>query len=113
MAISREDLQREIDRGLAAGGESTRAFCRQVAREPVKWQLHPWGDDGGGFWVVGVLGDRVVWFNDIEGGFNVSTFEREGEIPEDQYFCNQDELHWSLEKLRTGEGQDLGPPRAP
>jgi hypothetical protein len=28
-----------------------------------------------GFWVVAVYADRVLWFNDIEWDFNVSTFK--------------------------------------
>ncbi len=44
----------------------------------AKWQLHPWGDEGGGFWVVGLIGGHVIWYNDIERGFNVSRyFERD------------------------------------
>ena len=66
--IDRDELQRWIERGLDAGGHDTRALFVRIVREPAKWQLHPWGDLGGGFWVVAVLGNRVVWFNDIEGG---------------------------------------------
>ena len=40
------------------------------------WASHPYGDLGGGFWVVALLGETVVWFNDIEDGFNRSHFCR-------------------------------------
>jgi len=98
-AIGRDELQREIDRGLAAGSDEVRELYARIAREPARWRLHPWGDRGGGFWVVGVLGDRVVWYNDIEEGFNVSAYECDGEIPSDEYRCNQDELHHALMRL--------------
>lgn len=109
--IDREELQRWIERGLAAAGDEIRALFARIGRQPSKWQLHPWGNLGGGFWVVAVLGNRVVWFNDIEEGFNISTFTEEGVIPSDQYWCNQDELHWVLETLVGGGGNRLGPPR--
>lgn len=108
--IDRTELQGLIDRGLAAGGEEMRALFALIAREPVKWQLHPWGDPGGGFWVVAVLDNRVVWFNDIEEGFNLSTFVVEGVIPSDQYGCNQDELDWVLRRLGHGGGHAAEPP---
>jgi hypothetical protein len=90
-----------------------RSLWNLVSVRPVKWQLHPWGDKGGGFWVVGVIGQQVVWYNDIEDGFNVSRYDAPGEIAE--YWCNQDELnhtlHTLLHQIRTGEASGkLGPP---
>ncbi len=72
--ISRELLQDIIANEL---GEATPEEREQFARAAVtltKWQLSPWGDLGGGFWVVAVMDDRVLWYNDIEEGFNVSRF---------------------------------------
>jgi hypothetical protein len=67
----------------------------------IKWQLSPWGDEGGGFWVVGILGPRVIWYNDIEGEFNVSRYETPGVIAE--YWCNQselqDQIHWLAKQI--------------
>lgn len=54
---------------------------------PVKWQLSPWGDHGGGFWVVAIFGRNVIWYNDIEEGFNRSPYEK-AEIIGD-YRCDQ------------------------
>ena len=64
---------------------------------PEKWQLHPYGDVGGGFWVVAIIGRRVLWFNDIEDGFNLSVYSRFGQI--EQYWCNQDELEWAVQSV--------------
>jgi len=81
---------------------------------PVKWELSPWGDPQGGFWVVAVFGSEVLWYNEIEGGFNRSRWSRFGVI--DEYWCNDDELQWAvgrvLEAFETGErrGDRLGPP---
>jgi hypothetical protein len=54
------------------------------------WRCSPWGDEVGGFWVVAVRGDTVIWFNDIEGGFNISRFHTPGII--DEYSCNQSDI---------------------
>jgi hypothetical protein len=31
-----------------------------VRVSPVVWALHLWGDEGGGFWVVGLIGKHVI-----------------------------------------------------
>ncbi len=82
---------------------------------PEKWALPPWGDNGGGFWVVGMIGGHVVWYNDIEEGFNLSCYRERGVIGE--YWCNQGSLQpvmWDLlQRIETGEMPDrLGPPQA-
>ncbi len=82
---------------------------------PTKWTLHPWGNLGGGFWVVAIIGTQVVWYNDIEHGFNVSRYAKAGEI--DKYWCNQDELQHTiyalLQQIETGERLGrFGPPEA-
>lgn len=58
--------------------------------KPEKWQLSPWGDEGGGFWVVSIAGNTCLYYNDIEDGFNSSAFKEWGVI--DQYTCDQTEL---------------------
>ncbi|WP_417535056.1 hypothetical protein [Marinobacterium stanieri] len=82
---------------------------------PEKWAQEPWGNEGKGFWVVAVVGQTVIWFNDIEDGFNRSQFEEFGRIKD--YFCNQDELEWQVQNviddLRTGRDAAgyAGPPQ--
>jgi len=65
--------------------------------DPQKWQQTPYGTKGNGFWAVAVIGESVVWFNDIEDGFNVSSYKKFGVIEE--YWCNQDELEWTVQSL--------------
>lgn len=60
-------------------------------------QQSPYGDLGGGFWVVAIIGRFVAWFNDIEDGFNVSRYSKYGVIGE--YWCNQDELEWAMQRV--------------
>ncbi|WP_202033688.1 MULTISPECIES: hypothetical protein [unclassified Massilia] len=63
---------------------------------PEKWSEERYGSVGGGFWVVAIMGNRVLWFNDIEDGFNWSSYVVWGRLAE--YFCNQDELELAVQK---------------
>lgn len=64
---------------------------------PVKWMEKDFGEEGNGFWVVAICDKRVIWYNDIEDGFNISNYNKWGEIQE--YCCNQDELNFALMRL--------------
>lgn len=64
---------------------------------PAKWALDPWGNLGGGFWVVALIGNVAIWYNDIEEGFNRSTYSRFGQM--DEYWCNQDALEWTVQQV--------------
>ncbi len=91
-------------------------FWEVVRISPQKWKQTPFGEVGGGFWVVAVLGSLVVWYNDIEEGFNYSKYISFGEIAE--YWCNQDDLEHALQELlnyvQSGHlsGGRAGPPIA-
>jgi hypothetical protein len=111
--IDLPDLLDGIRSSEAVMGPDIRRLWEMIRVEPVKWQLHPWGDEGGGFWVVGLLGRQALWYNDIEHGFNISRYTSLGRI--DEYGCNQDELHYVVYSLRryvdTGEVPGrFGPP---
>ncbi|PJZ57466.1 hypothetical protein [Leptospira barantonii] len=83
---SEEKLRSELSR-----------FWNLIQICPTKWQEQSYGEVGGGFWAVGIIGEYVIWFNDIEDGFNISRYREYGRIHE--YWCNQDELHVSVERL--------------
>jgi hypothetical protein len=108
--ITRESLDELIAKELVEATAEDRALFVRTAVAPVKWQLSPWGDMGGGFWVVAVMEDRVLWYNDIEDGFNVSRFAIAGTIPSTEYWCNQDELRWALPALAGRPQAKFGPP---
>ena len=109
--ISGEALLELIAKDLAEATAEERSLFSGAALSPAKWQLSPWGDLGGGFWVVALMDDRVLWYNDIEDGFNVSRFVTHGTIPTVEYWCNQDELRWALPALRGQVQGKFGPPR--
>jgi hypothetical protein len=91
-----------------------RRLWEVIKIDPVKWQENSYGALGGGFWVVAIYGSTVIWFNDIEDGFNRSTWSTPGTI--DEYWCNQDKLQWTvqhvLDQWRDGfsSGARCGPP---
>jgi hypothetical protein len=90
-------------------------FWDLIKIDPVKWKENEYGEMGGGFWVVGIFGHQVIWYNDIEEGFNISDYKIFGEI--EDYWCNQDELVHVLCRLFEiikGKGQlirRVGPPQ--
>jgi hypothetical protein len=114
--ISKVALLARIAQGCAQMQEPARRLWNAIRIEPEKWQQHPYGDAGGGFWVVAVMGRTVIWYNDIEDGFNRSVYSRHGTI--DDYWRNDDELNVTIDYLANAlaSGRDLaligiGPPR--
>ena len=45
-----------------------------------------------------IFGQTVIWYNDIEEGFNRSRYSTYGAI--DDYWCNQDELEIAVQYLK-------------
>lgn len=109
-SISLESLNELIAKELAEATADDRDLFARTAIAPTKWQLSPWGELGGGFWVVAVMDDRVLWYNDLEDGFNVSRFIARGTIPSTEYWCNQDELRWALRALVGKPDAKFSPP---
>lgn len=44
---------------------SQRRLWEIIRIRPEKWVQHPYGDSGGGFWALAIIGSTVVWYNDI------------------------------------------------
>lgn len=111
-----DELRKEMTEAMAEMAPVLLRLWELVRVEPVKWRLPPWGDDGGGFWVVGLIGSRAIWYNDLEMGFNISPYVTVGTI--EAYFCNQDEPQWTLHSLcayllKDGRWGAFGPPEPP
>jgi len=87
-----------------------KTFWELIRIEPEKWKEKDYGEEGGGFWVVAICGKKVVWYNDIEEGFNISIYHTYGEIQD--YFCYQYELNhvvWQLYNI-DANFRSSGPP---
>ena len=102
--LSESELDALIARHLAACSPALTRYYERVAIPPMKWRQSPWGNEGGGFWAIATDGPYVLWYNDIEDGFNVSRFVVHRTIPDDGYWCNQDDLDRGLQRLREAAG---------
>ncbi|SFH94329.1 hypothetical protein [Planctomicrobium piriforme] len=100
--ISLGELNDLIEKELQDCGEQARIFFNQTRLPPAKWASNPYGNLGGGFWVVAIYQSKVLWYNDIEDGFNVSRYIQFGVIPDEEYWCNQDPLEFALIRLSEG-----------
>ena len=85
--ISEEEIKEDIKESVEKLSEAGKKFWNLIKIPPEKWQLNPWGDEGGGFWVVALAGKNVLYYNDIEDGYNNSSFTTYGTI--DSYVCEQ------------------------
>lgn len=94
---SRKDIDSMIANALAEYDDAVRSEWERIRIEPEKWRCSPWGDETGGFWAVAVNDGRVLWFNEIEEGFNWSRYTIRGTI--DEYFCDQTEFVTILEQI--------------
>ena len=105
--ISEEALRARMAQGEARMTPPQRRLWEAIRVDPEKWQQHPYGDTGAGFWVVAVMGRTAIWYNDLEEGFNRSRYSAYGTL--DDYWCNQDELELTLQFLMNAveQGADL------
>ena len=59
--ISEDALLAGIAQGHARMTPTQQGLWRAIRIDPEKWQQSPFGDAGGGFWAVGLLGRSVIW----------------------------------------------------
>ncbi len=108
------EIANEINDSYGRMSLEQKRLWEVIKIHPEKWRQDPYGNQGNGFWVVALIGHTVIWFNDIEDGFNRSTFTEYGLI--DEYWCNQDQLEWAIQNVinEISEGFDAagytGPP---
>ncbi len=113
--LSKVDLWGKLTQAWDRMTLEQRRVWEAIRVPPEKWVLTPYGNQGGGFWIAGLIGRTVVWYNDIEEGFNRSRYERYGTISD--YWCNQDDLEIAIQGLVSflqegvESGAFLGPPR--
>jgi hypothetical protein len=93
------ELQKEIKKGVLNMSLSQTELWKRISIYPEKWTENEFGKEGGGFWAVAIIDNQVIWYNDIEDGFNISSFSENGKI--DEYWADQDELNWVIKKLAT------------
>ena len=105
--IAEVALRARVAQGEARMSAAQLRMWETIRIEPEKWQQHPYGDAGAGFWVVALAGRTVIWYNDVEEGFNRSRYSVYGTI--DDYWCNEDELEVTMQYFMSAleRGADL------
>lgn len=111
--IAEPALLARVSQAEARMTPAQRRLWDAVRIPPEKWQQDPYGNAGAGFWVVALIGSTVIWYNDIEDGFNRSRYSAYGQI--EDYWCNQDELEVTIAYLMNSlkNGADLVRMRKP
>ena len=88
--ITLKELNDQIIKSETALEVEVLNFWQLIKTKPSKWNEPTFGIEGNGFWVVAICGQKVIYYNDIEDGFNISNYFIYGQI--DEYYCNQDDL---------------------
>ena len=96
--IELDELNSLIKEGSSKMSDIQKQIWELISIEPEKWSEEEFGKEGGGFWVVAIAGKKVIWYNDIEEGFNVSSYIDYGQL--DAYGAEQDELQWAMNKIK-------------
>ncbi len=113
--LTRDELDSMISIALSQYDQEVGSDWERIKIEPAKWQCSPLGDLGGGFWAVAIENGNVLWYNDIEEGFNWSPFKERGII--DEYWCNQNEFDAILEGFAQARSkqawQSITPSKVP
>ena len=97
--ITFSELNELIESGISKMSPDDIKLWKEVSINPEKWQEVELGEEGNGFWAVAIKGNQVIWYNDIEEGFNISPYSNYGKI--DEYNAEQDELQMTIRKVRT------------
>ena len=95
--ITFDELSNEILKGEIQMNPKHLKFWNEIKINPKKWNEDEYGNEGNVFWVVAKFKNLVVYYNDIEEGFNISDFIEEGKI--ENYYAEQDELNIAILKL--------------
>lgn len=95
--LSESELLELIEAGESRLTPQERRLWDLIKIAPIRWSGGDYGRETGGFWAVAVFGNQVIWYNEIEEGFNLSRFTIYGQI--DELWCNQDELGWVIARL--------------
>ncbi|WP_282628984.1 hypothetical protein [Empedobacter sedimenti] len=94
--ISLKELNTIIETSVAVMDTEVLSFWNSIKIVPEKRQA-PTYSDNDYFWVVGKTEKYIIYYNDIEEGFNISLENNLSYI--EVTSAEQDELHFSLIKL--------------
>lgn len=78
---------------LACADRRALNLWKQIRVTPAQWTQFQY-EDHVQFWVVAVMGQRCIYFNDVESGWGWGSFQTWGRI--DEYHWEQLEIHHLL-----------------
>ncbi len=107
-----EEVQAIVTHDLAKCDDEQRAAFNKYAVEPYLAPIRRYRALERVV-VVARSGDEVIYWEDVEEGFNLSPVAADGQVME--HWCNQDQLGWALDAWIEGRGFHgrLCPARSP
>lgn len=96
-AITKVELQKDIEFNINKMDNEEFELWSKIRIEPKKWEENEMGREGDGFYAVAIIEDYVLWYNDIEDGYNLTKFITYGKIP--RYQVNQYELREMMTRI--------------
>lgn len=78
--ISLEALKRHIELQEFLLTKEEKAFWHFIRIEPEKWVDPVYYAGTVEFYVIAIFGHKVIYYNDIEEGFNIAEFEEYGRL---------------------------------
>ncbi len=100
-AATIEEVRQIIARDLQSCDATQRLTFKKYAVKPFCAPIVRYGIAGTVVVVARKRGEVIYW-EDIEGGFNISPISADGKILE--HWCNQDELRFALNAWIRGRG---------
>lgn len=95
IALSKKDLVQELFLAEFNIDNEQLKFWNKIKIEPEIWSCNDVIEEN--FWIVAKTNKHIIWYNDIEEGFNISKYKIEGIII--SYNNSKQELHLALKQL--------------
>lgn len=84
LPITHQELLTDLEANEKRMDAKATELWSKISITPKKWEELEMGEEGKGFYVVAIIEDWIIWYNDIEDGYNLSQFKEYGHIPEYQ-----------------------------
>lgn len=97
ISFPKKELMMEIHLGEQNMEEELLLFWNKIKLSPEVWKCSDVIEEN--FWVVAQYQHYIIWYNDIEEGFNISTSSTKHEILE--YGASQNKLNFAVLQLKT------------
>lgn len=95
--ISLTELENEINQSIIKMTKYENEFWSSISISPCKWKYIDENNRTNKVWVFAIFDDQIIWYDDVEEGFNVSNFEEPGVFSPET--AEQDELVFAIRKL--------------